>query len=118
MLNSYLPILVLILIAVGFAVGSLVMSGLIGPKKPSAVKLAPYECGVPPVGSAHGRFSVKFYLVAMVFIIFDVEVVFLYPWAVLFKQLGMYGLVAMGSFFFVLIVGFVYDWKKGALEWE
>jgi NADH-quinone oxidoreductase subunit A len=118
MLESYLPILILIGIAVAFAAGSVVMSRLIGVRKPSAVKLAPYECGMPPVGSAHERFSVKFYLVAVAFIVFDIEVVFLYPWAVVFKKLGLYGAAAMGFFVFVLIVGFVYDWKKGALEWE
>jgi len=118
MLDSYLPILVLILVAVGFAIGSVVMSGLIGQKKPSAVKLAPYECGMPPVGSAHDRFSIKFYLIAMLFIVFDIEAVFLYPWAVLFKRLGLFGFVEMGVFILILLVGYVYVWKKGALEWE
>jgi NADH-quinone oxidoreductase subunit A len=118
MLDSYLPILTLVIIAVGFAVASVLFSGLIGVKKPSAVKLAPYECGMPPVGSARERFSVKFYLVAMTFIIFDIEVVFMYPWAVVFKRLGLYGAATMGFFIFVLIVGFIYEWKKGGLEWE
>jgi NADH-quinone oxidoreductase subunit A len=118
MLEIYLPILVLIGIAVAFAAGSTIMSRLIGQSKPSLVKNAPYECGMPPVGSAHERFSVKFYLVAVAFIVFDIEVVFMYPWAVVFKQLGWYGAGAMGFFVFVLIIGFVYDWKKGALEWE
>ncbi len=118
MLDIYLPILTLIVIAVCFAIGSVVFSRLIGQKKPSAVKLAPYECGMPPVGTARERFSVKFYLVAMTFIIFDIEVVFMYPWAVVFKELGLYGAAAMGVFVFVLIVGFVYEWKKGGLEWE
>jgi NADH-quinone oxidoreductase subunit A len=118
MLDTYLPILVLLGISMAFALGSLVFSGLIGMKKPSAVKLAPYECGMPPVGSARERFPVKFYLVAVAFIVFDVEVVFMYPWAVIFRELGWYGAAAMGFFFFVLIVGLAYDWKKGALEWE
>ncbi|WP_305046502.1 NADH-quinone oxidoreductase subunit A [Geoalkalibacter sp.] len=118
MLDIYLPILVLIGIAVAFAIGSVVFSGLIGMKKPSAVKLSPYECGLSPVGSARERVSVKFYLVAVAFIVFDIEVVFLYPWAVVFKQLGWYGAAVMGVFLFVLIIGFIYDWKKGALEWE
>ncbi|WP_305041688.1 NADH-quinone oxidoreductase subunit A [Geoalkalibacter sp.] len=118
MLDIYLPILVLIGIAVAFAIGSVVFSGLIGMKKPSAVKLSPYECGLPPVGSARERVSVKFYLVAVAFIVFDIEVVFLYPWAVVFKTLGWYGAAVMGVFLFVLIIGFIYDWKKGALEWE
>lgn len=118
MLDTYLPILVLLGISLAFALGSLTFSGLIGMKKPTAVKLAPYECGMPPVGSARDRFPIKFYLVAVAFIVFDVEVVFMYPWAVIFRELGWYGAAAMGFFFFVLIVGLAYDWKKGALEWE
>lgn len=118
MLDTYLPILTLLVIALAFGAGSIVFSRLIGQKKPSAVKLAPYECGMPPVGTARERFSVKFYLVAVAFIVFDIEVVFFYPWAVVFKRLGMYGAAVMGAFVFVLIVGFIYDWKKGALEWE
>jgi NADH-quinone oxidoreductase subunit A len=118
MLDSYLPILVLIAIAVAFALGSVVMSRLVGQKKPSTVKLAPYECGMPPVGSARERVSVKFYIIAMLFIVFDIEAVFLYPWAVVFKRLGLFGFVEMGVFIAILLVGYVYVWKKGALEWE
>ena len=118
MLESYLPILVLIAVALMFALGSVIFSFLIGPKKPSAVKLAPYECGMPLVGTARQRFSVKFYLVAMLFILFDIETVFLYPWAVVFKDLGMFGFVEMGVFILILLVGYIYVWKKGALEWE
>ena len=118
MLDSYLPVLVLIGIALAFAMGSVIFSRLVGVKKPGVVKLSPYECGLPPVGSARERVSVKFYLVAVAFIVFDIEVAFLYPWAVVFKKLGFYGAAVMGFFLFVLIVGFIYDWKKGALEWE
>ena len=118
MLDTYLPILVLIAIALAFALGSVIVSRLIGVKRPTALKLSPYECGLPPVGSARERVTVKFYLVAVAFIVFDIEVVFLYPWAVVFKSLGLYGAAVMGFFVFVLIIGFVYDWKKGALEWE
>jgi NADH-quinone oxidoreductase subunit A len=118
MLDSYLPILVLIAIALAFALGSVVMSRLVGQKKPSTVKLAPYECGMPPVGSARERVSVKFYIIAMLFIVFDIEAVFLYPWAVIFKRLGLFGFVEMGVFIAILLVGYVYVWKKGALEWE
>ena len=118
MLDNYLPILVLIAIALAFALGSVVFSWLIGQKKPSAVKLAPYECGMPLVGTARERFSVKFYIIAMLFIVFDIEAVFLYPWAVMFKRLGMFGFVEMGVFIVILLVGYVYVWKKGALEWE
>lgn len=118
MLETYLPILVLILIALAFAMGSVVFSRLIGQKKPTVVKLAPYECGMPPVGSARDRVSIKFYIIAMLFIIFDIEAVFLYPWAVVFKRLGVFGLAEMGVFIAILLVGFAYVWKKGALEWE
>jgi NADH-quinone oxidoreductase subunit A len=118
MLGAYLPILVLVIIAVLFGLGSLIFSTLIGQKKPSKVKLAPYECGCEPVGSARERFSIKFYLIAMLFILFDIEAVFLYPWSVIFKRLGMFGLMEMGVFIAILFVGYVYVWKKGALEWE
>ncbi len=118
MLESYLPILVLIAVAVAFALGSVVLSRLVGVRKPGLVKLAPYECGMPLVGTARDRISVKFYLVAVAFIVFDIEVVFLYPWAVVFRDLGWYGAAVMGVFIFVLVLGFIYDWKKGALEWE
>jgi len=112
------PILVLIGIAFAFAVAVVVLSRLIGQKKPSEVKLAPYECGMPLLSSAQERFSIKFYIVAMLFILFDIEAVFLYPWAVMFKRLGIFGFVEMGVFIIILLVGFVYVWKKGALEWE
>jgi NADH-quinone oxidoreductase subunit A len=118
MLETYLPILVLMGIALAFALGSVIMSRLIGQKKPTTVKLAPYECGMPPVGSARERFSVKFYVIAMLFIVFDIEAVFLYPWAVVFKKLGLFGFVEMGVFIVILLVGYAYVWKKGALEWE
>jgi len=118
MLDSYLPILVLIGIAFAFALGSVVLSRLVGQKKPSEVKLAPYECGMPLIGTAQERFSIKFYIIAMLFILFDIEAVFLYPWAVMFKRLGMFGFVEMGIFIIILLVGFIYVWKKGALEWE
>ncbi len=118
MLENYLPILVLVGIAFAFAVAVVILSRLVGPNKPNDIKLAPYECGMPLLSSARDRFSIKFYIVAVTFIVFDIEVAFLYPWAVVFKQLGWYGAVTMGIFLFVLIVGFVYEWKKGALEWE
>ena len=118
MLGAYLPILVLVIIAVCFGMGSLIFSTLIGQKKPSTIKLAPYECGCEPVGTARERFSIKFYLIAMLFILFDIEAVFLYPWSVIFKRLGMFGLMELGVFIAILFVGYVYVWKKGALEWE
>jgi NADH-quinone oxidoreductase subunit A len=118
MLDTYLPILTLIVIAICFGIGASVFSRLIGERKPSAVKAAPYECGMPPVGSAHERVSMKFYIIAMLFIVFDIEVVFMYPWAVMFKRLGMFGFIEMGVFILILLVGYRYVWKKGALEWE
>ncbi|GFE60024.1 NADH-quinone oxidoreductase subunit A [Geobacter sp. AOG2] len=118
MLGAYLPILLLVVVAVLFGLVSIVMSSLIGPKKPSTLKLAPYESGCEPVGTARERFSIKFYLIAMLFILFDIEAVFLYPWAILYKKLGVFGLVEMGTFIVILFVGYIYVWKKGALEWE
>ncbi len=118
MLGAYLPILLLVVIAICFGCGSLIFSSLIGQKKPSAVKLQPYECGCEPVGTARERFSIKFYVIAMLFILFDIECVFLYPWAIIFKKLGMFGLMEMGVFIIILFVGYIYVWKKGALEWE
>lgn len=118
MLDTYLPIMVLLGLSIGFALASATLSGLIGVKKPSAVKLAPYECGMPPVGTARERFPVKFYIIAMLFIVFDLETVFLYPWAVVFRKLGMFGFAEMGVFIVILLVGYIYVWKKGALEWE
>lgn len=118
MLGAYLPILLLVIVAIGFGLASLVLSSLIGPKKFSVLKLSPYESGCEPVGTARERFSIKFYLIAMLFILFDIEAVFLYPWAILYKKLGVFGLVEMGLFIVILFVGYIYVWKKGALEWE
>lgn len=118
MLGAYLPIILLMMIAVAFGLGSVVVSALVGQKKLSPVKLQPYECGCEPVGNAQQRFSIKFYLIAMLFILFDIECVFLYPWAILFKRLGVFGLIEMGLFIVILLVGYIYVWKKGALEWE
>jgi NADH-quinone oxidoreductase subunit A len=118
MLGSYLPILVLFLIAVFIAIFVIVASSLLGPRNSTARKLAPYESGMEPIGPAIRRIPIKFYVVAMLFIVFDIEVVFFYPYALVFRQLAVPGLIAMGVFFLVLLVGFVYEWKKGALKWE
>lgn len=118
MLGTYLPILVLMGVAIAFGLGSIVVSSIVGQKKITPVKVAPYECGCEPVGTARERFSIKFYLIAMLFILFDIEAVFLYPWAILYKKLGLFGLVEMGLFIVILLVGYIYVWKKGALEWE
>lgn len=118
MLIEYLPILILLFVVMGFAVTNVIMSSLVGRHKPSVEKLSPYECGIEPTGSARERFSVKFYLVAMMFVIFDIEVVFLYPWAVMFKSLKLFGLIEMAIFIVILMICYVYIWKRGAFEWE
>jgi NADH-quinone oxidoreductase subunit A len=118
MLASYLPILVLFLVAVFIAIFVLVVSSLLGPKKGTPRKLAPYESGMEPIGPAMRRYPVKFYVVAMLFIVFDIEVIFFFPYALVYRALGVPGLIAMGVFFLVLLVGFIYEWKKGALKWE
>jgi len=118
MISSYLPVLVhfLIVVALVGAIGGL--SAWVGIKRPSRVKLSPYECGMPPVGNARDRFSISFYLVAMLFILFDVEAVFFYPWAVIFKSLKWFGFIEMLLYVAVLLAGYVYIWKKGALDWK
>ena len=114
---AYVPILILGGVAVGFAVFTLILSSLLGRPRPNALKSAIYECGVPPIGTARERFPIKFYLVCMLFILFDVDAAFLYPWALIFRQLGLYGLVEMAVFVVLLGGGFVYAWKVGALDW-
>ena len=115
---QYLPILIALMVAVGFVVVVMVASSLVVPMRRNAVKNSPYECGVEPVGNARQRFAVKFYLVAVLFILFDIEAVFLYPWAVTFRQLGLYGLIEMSLFIVILFVGYVYLLKKRILEWD
>ena len=109
---------IMIALGVGFGAANVALSYFAGPRHPTPEKEAAYECGMPPVGSARERLSVKFYIIAMLFILFDIECVFLYPWAVVFKKLGMFGFIEMGVFIAILLVGYVYVWKKGALEWE
>lgn len=118
MLNSYLGVLILLILAVGTAVGMVVLTSLLGPKKSFPDKMEPFECGKSPIVSPRQRFSVKFYLTAVLFILFDIEAVFLYPWAVIFKRLGWFGFVEMLLFIIVLGIGLLYVWKKGALNWE
>jgi NADH-quinone oxidoreductase subunit A len=118
MLTDYLPIVVLAALALVFAVASLFASSLLRPNKPNAVKLSAYECGNDPVRLPRGeRFSVKFYVVAMLFIIFDIETIFLFPWAVTFRELGLFGLVEMAIFIGLVAVAYVYIWRKGGFEW-
>jgi NADH-quinone oxidoreductase subunit A len=114
---SYVPIAILGAVALGFGVFTLVMSHLLGRPRPSDAKLSTYECGMPPVGSARERFPIKFYLVCMIFILLDVDAAFLYPWALVFRDLGVFGLVEMGVFMALLGGGFAYAWKSGALDW-
>jgi NADH-quinone oxidoreductase subunit A len=118
MLIEYFPILLLIIAALLFAGGSVLLSTLVGPRRPLPAKLAPYECGIAPVGLHRERFSIKFYLIAMLFIIFDIEIIFLYPWAVIYRELGWFGFFEMGAFIVVLGLGLAYVWRKGGLEWE
>ena len=119
MLRDYLPIVIMGVLAVVFAVGSMAASRLVRPHRPNPVKLSAYECGNDPVRLPSGeKFSVKFYVVAMLFIIFDIETIFLFPWAVTFRQLGMFGLVEMGVFIALVFVAYVYVWRKGGLDWS
>jgi NADH-quinone oxidoreductase subunit A len=118
MLREYVPLLLLIGFVIANAVLMLGLSLLVGPQRPTLVKAAPYESGMPPLGGTRERFSVKFYLVAMLFIVFDLETVFMIPWGVAFRQLGLLGLVEMAIFVLILLVGYVYAWKRGALEWD
>lgn len=120
-LHDYLPLLILVIIGAALSGLLVVLSWILGPKSPTKEKLAPYECGVDPVGTARDRFPVKYYLVAMLFIIFDIETVFLYPWAVTFRAPGVlrsFELLEMIIFIVILLVGYIYVWKKGALDWE
>jgi NADH-quinone oxidoreductase subunit A len=117
-LEAFAPIGALILLAVVVTIIVLNISWIFGPSRPTTRKTAPYESGMKPIGPAVRRLPVKFYLIAVLFILFDIEVIFFLPWAVVFRDLGFYGLAVMGLFVFILTVGLVYEWKKGALEWE
>jgi len=119
--QNYIPLLVLLIVATIIPLAILIITNILGPKKPSDRKLSVYESGMPPVGDAHPKFSIKFYIIGMLFILFDIEIVFMYPWAVIYKQwistssfILIEGLVFIG----ILLVGYIYAWKKGALEWE
>src|SRR5579863_1759645 len=118
LLREYFPILVFIGVAVGLSAVIVIASLLAARQKPDAEKLSPYECGFPPFADARAKFDVRFYLVSILFIIFDLEVAFLFPWAVSLAKIGLFGFWSMMVFLGVLTVGFIYEWKKGALEWE
>jgi NADH-quinone oxidoreductase subunit A len=115
---DYLPILILVVVATAFACIALIVPALLGPRKPTETKLLPYESGKIPFGDAWRRFPVKYYLTAMLFIVLDIAVIFLYPWATVFRDLKVFGLIAMAVFVIILLVGYIYIWKKGALEWD
>lgn len=116
--NEYLPVLIMFLAAGGIVVLMVNAGRIFGPRNRTEDKLDPFECGNESSGSAWGRFSVRFYLTAILFIVFDVEVVFMYPWALVFRELGWFGMSSMGIFIAILALGLVYEWRKGALEWE
>lgn len=118
MLIEYFTIGIYIAIAIAFACFAVLASHLLGQRKPSAIKQAPYECGMTTVGSSFRRVPIKYYIIAMLFLIFDIEVVFLYPWAVVFKEYRFFAFISMVVFLGILILAYIYIWKKGALEWE
>jgi NADH-quinone oxidoreductase subunit A len=118
LLQNYLPILIFMVIGGGLGVLATIIGYLTSLKRPYAAKLSPYECGFEPFGDTRMPFDVRFYLVAILFIIFDLETAFLVPWALVFRKLGWFGLVSMGIFLGLLVIGFIYEWKKGALEWD
>ena len=117
-LHEYLPILIFIFIGLGIAIGMTLLSFIAGESKPDSEKLSAYECGFEAFDDARGRFDVRFYLVAILFIIFDLEVAFLFPWAISLSSIGLFGFWSMMIFLLILTIGFIYEWKKGALEWE
>lgn len=118
LLQNYLPVLIFMIIGVAVGLIAPVLGYLLSPKKPNPEKLSTYECGFPTFNDSRSPFDVRYYLVAILFIIFDLETAFLVPWAVVFRQLGWVGMVSMGIFLGLLTIGFIYEWKKGALEWE
>jgi NADH-quinone oxidoreductase subunit A len=118
MLQNYVPILIFLGVAAGLGCVLIGLGFLFGPRRPDAEKLSAYECGFEAFSDSRRRFDVRYYLVAILFIVFDLEIAFLFPWAVALDSVGMVGMVAMGIFLLILVVGFVYEWKKGALEWD
>ena len=118
MLAEYLPTLLFLIVAGGIGVALLVVGQVLGPRRPTVEKLSPYECGFAAFEDARMQFDVRYYLIAILFIVFDLEIAFVFPWALVFRELGVFGLVEMGVFLALLVIGFVYVWKKGALEWE
>ena len=118
MLAEYLPILLFLIVAGGIGIALLVAGWVIGPRRGSVTKGQAYECGFDAFEDSRMQFDVRYYLIAILFIIFDLEIAFLFPWAVVLDSIGTFGLISMGIFLFILVVGFIYEWKKGALEWD
>ncbi len=118
MLENYLPVLIFLGVGLGFGIVLISVGFVMGPRRPDAEKLSAYECGFEAFEDARMKFDVRYYLVAILFIIFDLEIAFLFPWAVVLREIGMFGFWAMFIFLGILVVGFFYEWKKGALEWE
>lgn len=118
MLSNYIPVLIFLVVAIVMGLAMLSAGRLLGPNRPDKEKLSPYECGFEAFEDSRMKFDVRYYLVAILFIIFDLEIAFLFPWAVVLDEIGMFGFVAMMIFLAVLVVGFIYEWMKGALEWE
>ncbi|PBJ83408.1 NADH-quinone oxidoreductase subunit A [Lysobacteraceae bacterium NML93-0399] len=118
MLAEYLPTLLFLIVATGIGIALLIIGNLLGPKRPTLEKLSPYECGFEAFEDARMQFDVRYYLIAIQFIVFDLEIIFIVPWATVFRELGVLGLIEMGIFAGMLLLGFIYVWKKGALEWE
>jgi NADH-quinone oxidoreductase subunit A len=116
--SAYLPILIFLMVATAFGIGALLIGEIFRLKRPYSDKLMPYESGNPPVGEPRYRFSVKFYIIAMLFVVFDVEAIFLYPWAIVFDKIGLYAFFEMIVFIVILLVGYIYAWKKGAFIWD
>jgi NADH-quinone oxidoreductase subunit A len=116
--EHYLPVAVFLLLGTAMGLGMLIAGWFIRPRNPYPEKLLTYESGITPFSDAHQKFSIRYYIIAMLFLIFDIEAVFLYPWAVAFNHIGLYGLIEMVIFVIILLVGYFYAWKKGALEWE
>ena len=117
-LKDYLPIILFLIIALGLSISFVILNFILSPKKPDPEKLSPYECGFEPFNDSRIEFDVMFYLVAILFIIFDLEIAFLFPWAISLGKIGLFGFISMMIFLFILTVGFIYEWKKGALDWE
>ena len=118
MLTEYLPVFLFLVVSAGLGIALIAIGNVLGPRRPSAEKSTPYECGFEAFEDTRMRFDVRYYLIAILFIIFDLEIAYVFPWAVVFSKLGLLGLIEMGMFLGLLVLGFVYVWKKGALEWE